>query len=116
MEIRHVRLDFDEGIASKRDLLNLEIDLIYSLRRIHTYRLLRKEEMILSTKLKHLIEELKEKLNNIKSNFPQDFIKLSLKKKQKIPQKKDKVKDEELKIEDELAEIREKLAKLNQYI
>ncbi|MFH1358454.1 MAG: hypothetical protein ABIH37_01035 [archaeon] len=109
MEIRHVKIEYEEALSAKKEILSSQIDLLNIQKKMRDYKALRKKEFSLKNKLKSDFSSLKSKINTFTTTLPEDepYLKASSKKKQKIIEK-DQPKD----IQKELEEIREKLSKL----
>jgi len=114
----HVKIEYDEALESKKELLSLKMNLIKILRTIKKYNKLRVEELRLKSKLKRTTGST---LTNIKK-FQKTVPKIKI---HKMP-KKDKENDELSRItnikenqqdktlERELEQIQEKLRELQQ--
>tara|TARA_Y100000310_G_scaffold329968_1_gene400778 strand:+ start:1421 stop:1750 length:330 start_codon:yes stop_codon:yes gene_type:complete len=108
METRHIKLTHEEALNAKKQLLSSEINLLYMLKKLTKYRLLRKKEFAVKNKLKVETTALKSKLNILLSTLPNNkgeprIIKRKIKKKQESVNPR---------IAEELEDIQEKLAKL----
>jgi hypothetical protein len=108
MEIRHVKIEYEAGLAAKKQLLSTEMDLLNIQKKIRNYKVLRKKEFVQKNKLKTLFKTLKPKLNLFENSLPEGV------ESKKIKRKKSRVieKAETADIQDELNEIRDKLAQL----
>jgi len=107
MENIHIKLESDEAIHSKRDILSAEINLLNIAKKIEDYRNLRKKELLRKITLKTKIKETIEEMKKLKEQLPRT----------KIPKIEEEFvsleKTSKLKLEDELKEIKEKLARLS---
>ena len=106
METRHIRLDYEEAIEAKKQLLSSELNLLYMIKRLKAYKLLRKKEILTKVKLKSHMNSLKAKVNLMKSTFPKqgtEEVQLKKREVEKGPSKE---------IQKELEDIQKKLAKL----
>jgi len=108
MEVRHIRINRHDALSGKKNLLSAEIDILNVKKKIRNYKVLRKKELSLRSKLKTNITSLKSKLNLFQASLPKDEHHPKPKKKQRIIEKA-YTKD----IQDELNDIKAKLAKLN---
>lgn len=121
--IFHVKVNYDEALQSKRDILSAERDFLNILRIIRKYELLRREELTIKLKIQNKIRDLKANITRMNNVLPKVKLPEILKKKTEIDKKE--VEDETTKIqarirrrenEDELEaqlrEIQEKLKKL----
>jgi hypothetical protein len=108
-ETRHVKLGFEEALNAKKQLLSTELSILHTIKRIKSYKLLRKRELTAKNKLRTSTKILNSKINLILSTFPNE------EGAPRVPKKRKKRKDEEEKqdIKQELEEIQNKLAKLN---
>lgn len=119
METKHIKIDYEKAIDSKKQLLSSELNILNIMRAQQTYKLLRKREFAAKNELRINIASFKTKINLIESTFPEQEetakkrttlpIKNSEKRK-KTHEAKKKKKDE---IQAELDDIRDKLAKLS---
>lgn len=122
VETRHLRLEYDEALESKKQLLSAELDLLHVLKRVKNYRTLRKKETAEISKYKGNINTVKSKIKGVLGTFPKE----ALPKKEKVPKKKKekevvekvgkKPKRDKSKsgIQLELEEIQRKLDRLNE--
>jgi len=108
MKKLHIRLEYEEAIEGKRELLESQINLLEILKRVKNYKILRKRELILKGKLKNSLSLLSSEINQIQSHLPESEGELGIK---EVMTKQETEKDKNL--EAQLQEIREKLAKLN---
>jgi len=106
METRHVRLDYVSALSAKKNLLGAEINLLQIIRKIKSYRMIRKKEMAGKNKLKLELQRLRKLMEGLEKHLPTEDIKIDKRK------NKNKVVDAERNIDSELAEIKNKLAKL----
>ena len=109
METRHIKLNYEEALNAKKNLLSAELNILRIIKRVKAYRILRKKELIMKNKLKITSTALNSKINLLLSTFPNEqgeprTIKRTRRKKQEG--KKD--------IQEELEGIKKKLAKLQQ--
>lgn len=107
METRHVKLDYNKALESKKEILTAELNLIHLIKKMKNYRILRKSEKAQNNKLKVLLTSVKTKTIQLESHMPeheQTLIKKQIKPKQEKP------KDE---LQTELEKIQEKLARLS---
>jgi hypothetical protein len=107
METKHIKFEYDEALNAKKNLLSAEINILKITKYVRNYKLLKKREKIINSKLKTSLRGVISKLNLINSTFPKQ-------EKPKIIQKREKfVETEKQKdIEKQLKEIQEKLSKL----
>ena len=122
MENIHIRLEFDEALFAKKELLNSQINALQTLKAFKNYKVTRKRELILRTRFKQALSELGAGIEEIEKLFPTEkeetgelrMLKRMSKKKFKTTIKKSEItgKREYKDIERELREIKEKLEKL----
>lgn len=103
----HIRLEYEEAVEGKRELLESQINLLEILKRLKNYKILRKRELILKGKLKNSLSLLSSEINQIQSHLPESEDELGIKR-EITEQETERDKN----IESQLQEIREKLAKL----
>jgi hypothetical protein len=107
METRHVKLDYEEALNAKKQLLSAELNILHILKKLKNYKILRKREFITKNKLKNTTTTLKSKINLILSTFPKEPEEIVAPKRIKR-----KERQETQNITKELEDIKEKLAKL----
>ncbi len=106
-ETRHVKIDFEEALSGKKELLSSQLNLLQIGKRMRGYKILRKKELAEKRKLKSEIGKLKNDLNIILSGFPEGERKV------KVGKRVHKVEKEERKdFHKELDEIKRKLERL----
>ena len=106
-ETRHIRLDYEEALNAKKQLLSTELNILHTIKRIKEYKKLRKKELTTKNKLKTTATSLKSKLNLILSTFPDE------KGKPRTPQRTRRKKREEKEdLTKELEDIEKKLSRL----
>lgn len=103
----HIRLEYEEVVEGKRELLESQINLLEILKRVKNYKILRKRELILKGKLKNSLSLLNSEINQIQSHLPESEGELEIK---EVMTKQETERDKN--IESQLQEIREKLARL----
>ena len=108
MEVRHVKIDRHDALSGKKSLLSAEIDILNIQKKVRNYKVLRKKELSLRSKLKTNFNSLKSKINLFQTSLPKDEHHPKPQKKQKIIERSH-TKD----IQDELNDIKLKLAQLN---
>lgn len=110
METRHIRIDYEDALNVKKNLLTSEINLLQTLKKVKNYKTLRKKEMTEKNKLKTKLASIRTKLNLIESSFPQEETKVKrVKKRERISRKNEEISSN---LHSELQDIKEKLAKL----
>jgi len=120
----HVRLGYNEAVASKKDVLLSEMSLLNIMKHMKSYKTLRKKDLILRNKIKKELATIRTTISKIEMEFPKDIEipkdleeeeemmeeeEEILPKKSSKKSKKTKKKDS---IEEELKAIKEKLARL----
>ena len=81
VETRHVRLDYEEALGAKKELLNSQLNLLHIGRRVKAYRILRKKELVVKQKMKSEMTALRMKIGLILSSFPRGEGKVKVEKK-----------------------------------
>jgi len=109
METRHIKLDYEEALLAKKQLLSAELSILQTARKIKNYKILRKKELSLKNKFKNNLRSLRTQINSLQSALPQEDSEGSSR--FKIRRKKiEKRKMQDIK--EQLEEIQEKLAQL----
>lgn len=109
METRHVKLNYEEALSAKKQLLSSELNLLHIMKILTNYKLLRKRELQIKNKLKNTSSSLKIKLNSIESSFPTEEEKPTKRKMSRISKIE---KEKKGSIQKEVQEIKKKLEKL----
>ena len=109
-ETRYLKLNYGEAIPSKKQILTTEIDFINLHNHLNNYRLLRKKELETKSKIKTLFSQIRSKVNQIQSDFPEEKLKIEKLKHEKIiqntePKPKKPVNDYQKEIEAKLAKL-----------
>ena len=71
MEYLHVKIDYVDALDTKKTILNCEIGILNSLRRLKNYKNLRKRELALKKELKEDIDFVYNKIKITLGNLPQ---------------------------------------------
>lgn len=116
----HIRLDYDESLETRKEILNTQKDLINLLRTVKRYHIIRNTELQLKLMLQKKIKELKLNTTKLEQILPKIRIPSILKREEKeddtikreSPVKKMKKEDYDKNIEEQLKEIQEKLKRL----
>jgi len=110
----HVKLDYEESVQAKKDLLSSERDFIRILRTVKRYELLRKEELTTKLKIQNKIRDVKINLGRLNLIFPKIKLPDILRRNEIIEEKplKTKDKDKDRDLESQLIEIQERLRRL----
>ena len=66
----YIRLEYDESLESKRDLLSSEMSFLNILRAIKRYNALREEELRIKSEMYKMIRELDASIKKTKASFP----------------------------------------------
>ena len=109
MENKYFKLDFNQAVSAKKDLLSSQIGLINVIKRINQYKLLRKKERVIKSQLRMSLEILREKINLMQSTLPEKNFN---EKKPKIMKTLSKEIKKSRNLQDELDDIKAKLARL----
>ena len=107
----HVRLEYEDAIQSKKDILSSEMDLLKIIQTMKKYHELRSEEFKLKIKLYRQIKILLTEIRRLQTNLPKLKMPQILKEHEtkEISQKKEII---DYNIESQLKEIQEKLNSL----
>lgn len=108
MEPLHVRIDYDEAVNSKKDILNAQINLINMQKAIERYNGARKDETTKKIAIKSKLNSALAKLNSFKKIMPKVHEKKE--EKERIKEMVEQPKTHSL--EHELRDIQKKLARL----
>lgn len=118
----HIRVDYEDALATKRNILSAEANFLKVIKRIKRYELLRGEELNNRLRIQNKIKDLKTNMTKINEVFPKVKLpeilkKNEVEKKKKIEEQENikepiKEKHEEDDLETQLREIQEKLMKL----
>jgi hypothetical protein len=110
----HVKIDYEEAIQSKKDLLSLERYFIQLLKTIKEYSFLRKDELNTKLRLQKKMKDLKNNLGKLNETLPKIKIPEILKKddlQEEVPSKTKKgTINPDLEVQ--LREIQERLRRL----
>ena len=79
METRHVKLDYEEALNAKKQILSAELNLLQTEKRVRNYKILRKKELITKTKLRTALKSLRTKINSIRLTLPEEGEKMEIK-------------------------------------
>jgi len=107
METRHIKLNYEEAIFLKKQILLAELNLLGTAKKVRNYKMLRKKELASKTKLKTALKILKGKIKLLQSTIPKEDIPKAPKKRTK---RIEKVEHDTL--QSQLEEIKEKLSRL----
>jgi len=109
----HVKLEYEDAVESKKDILSSEMDLLKIIQTIKRYRELRTQEFKLKIKLYRQIKTLLTEIRRLQKDLP----KLEVPKILKEPQIKKTIPKKEIIIDDniesQLKEIQDKLNSLS---
>jgi len=105
METRHIKINYEEALSAKKQLLSSELNLLHLVKKIKAYKILRRKELITKNNLKTSLSSLKSKINLIESTFPQEESKITIHKNKKEEKSSSN-------IQSELEDIKSKLAEL----
>ena len=114
MELRHIKIDYNEALNAKRNVLSAEIDSLEVIKKIKSYKLLRKEENNIKNRLKKEISSIKSTLSLLESNLPKEIKEMQDEEQNKL---RNKEKDKRIQAKDnsksELEDIKRKLEMLS---
>ena len=107
MENRHIKLEYEEALSAKKQLLSMELNLLQTEKRVRNYKLLRKKELAMKNFLKICLRELRTKINSEESTMPQEEEPMKIRTIKKGIEKR-----KQADIQYQLKEIQEKLESL----
>ena len=107
MEARHIKIDYENALNSKKQILISEANLLRILEKVSAYKALRKSELELKNKLRIALINFIKNIDLINSDLPSQSIP-----KIKHKTKKQKESRESKNIQEELVEIKRKLERL----
>ena len=107
----YVKLEYEDAIQSKKNILSLEMDLLKTIQTIKTYHESRTEELQLKIKLHKKIKTLLLEIKRLQKNLPELKIPKILKE-HEIEETIPKEKHHDNNIESQLMKIQEKLDSL----
>jgi hypothetical protein len=114
----HIKIDYNDAIQSKKDLLSSERDFIRLLKTMKNYSLLRRSELNTKLTLQKKMKELKTNLGRLHETLPEIKLPDILKKEREYfeEERSSKTKKENVNntedLESQLKEIQERLRKL----
>lgn len=108
----HIKLEREEALESRRDMLASQITLLKILKKINGYRAYRAREFELKLKFYTKVKELKTSLGNLEKALPKLKIPRILKKQEHEEKRVQKTEIHDLSIEGQLKEIQRKLDEL----
>ncbi|MDD5191735.1 MAG: hypothetical protein PHH54_03605 [Candidatus Nanoarchaeia archaeon] len=107
METKHIKLDYEEALSAKKQLLSMELNLLQTEKRVRNYKLLRKKELAMKNFIRKCLRELRMKINSEKSTMPQEEEPMKI-----MTIKKGIEKRKQADIQYQLKEIQDKLERL----
>ena len=107
MEKRYVRLDYEQALDTKREMLSSQINLLSIVNKIRSYKELRKKEISAKNQLKTELKALNLLINKLETDFPRGSTEIQIKTNHIKINKK-----EIRRYDDELEEIKDKLRRL----
>ena len=105
----HIRLDYEESLESKKDMLSSEINLLRISKIIKRYSSLRIGELNLKIKLLKKIKEIKSYLKKLQTSLPKIKLPDILKEEGEETELKHKKTPQEIDLETQLQKIQEEL-------
>ena len=105
METRHIKFDYEQALNAKKELLSSQLNLLHILKKLKSYKAIRRKELLARSKLKTQFHIIKTNINLIQSTFPEHQSE-GIKIKNKIE------KEHKQDIQNELEDIKQKLAQL----
>jgi len=112
--IIYSQIDFEGAISAKRDNLEIRKNLLNLMKNLEKYKLLRKREFIMKTKLRNDLRGIKKKTNSLLESIPKPEGFKNQKSEKKLKREGDKkhIESKTTKIEQELKDIQRKLEEL----
>ena len=107
-ETRHVKLNYEEALDAKKQILSAQLNLLQTAKRVRNYKVLRKRELTTKTKLKANLKSLRTKIKALQTSFPHEEDSI-----EKIIIKKRAQKRKDNDIKEQLKDIEKKLDNLN---
>jgi hypothetical protein len=116
METRHIRLDYEDALNAKKELLSCQLNILQILKKIQLYKDLRNQEHQYKNKLRLAMRGLRSKTNQFLTSLPKKAIENNKNLNPPIVKKKKEGyrKESKQQIQSELDKIKEKLERLNQ--
>lgn len=110
----HVKIDYDEAVQSKKDLLSSERYFILLLKTIKRYGLLRRDELNTKLRLQKKMKDLKINLGKLNETLPKIKLPDILKKDDSEEESSSKIKGKivNIDLESQLREIQDRLRRL----
>jgi hypothetical protein len=109
METKHIRMDQEEVIFAKKEILHSQINTLHLIKKLRNYKILRRKELTLRTKLKQEMGILRSKINLIISTMPREAHEKQTSEVKRVSSIKEKVNSD---LQRELDDIKAKLARL----
>ena len=114
METRHIKLDYEEALNAKKELLSCQLNILQILKKIQSYKEFREQEHQYKNKLRLAMRGLRSRTNQFIASLPEN---IEVKEKPEInPIKKGKEgikKENKQQIQSELNEIKKRLERLS---
>ncbi|MFA6022939.1 MAG: hypothetical protein WC781_02520 [Candidatus Pacearchaeota archaeon] len=105
------KIEYGDAIVAKREILEMQRNLLNTMQKIESYKELRKKELMLKLKLKNNLKEIRERFIKINNHVPQTK---GIKKPKIIHAKmREKEVKRNLSIEEQLLDIQQKLSELH---
>ena len=105
----HIKLEYDESLLAKSDILYLESNLLKILKSLRRYHEIRMEELRLKMVLSKKIKLVENSIKNLKLLIPRPTIPKIIREETNLIEFKEKENVEESDLEEQLREISEKL-------
>ena len=109
METKHIRMNQEEVIFAKKEILHSQINTLHLIKRLRNYKILRRKELNIRTKLKQEMGFLRSKINLMISTMPREASEKQTRGIQRESPFKEKVNND---LQKELDDIKAKLARL----
>ncbi len=72
METVHIRLEHEEALFTKKELLSSQINTLELLKKFKQYKALRQKELLVQGRFKKVLSDLKKMVSEVEEAFPKD--------------------------------------------
>ncbi len=72
METVHIKLEHDEALFAKKELLSSQINTLELLKKFKQYKALRQKELLVQGRFKKVLSDLKKMVTEVEEAFPKD--------------------------------------------
>jgi hypothetical protein len=103
------KLDYEEAVSAKKNILEMQKNLLNSINKIESYKDLRKKELILKLKMKNNFKNIDDHIKKINNHLPETK---SIKHIKIVKAKGEKEVKRNLSIQEQLLDIQKRLSEL----